>query len=322
MPAPESSAAAVALRPSISPQCAPPSIPMYAVNSRLSIRSSNRSVRSPMPRPQKTPKGLPADHAAEPTPSERGIDLAKKFYVVWAGRKTGVFTDWATTQQYVDKFPGARFKSFPSRAEADQAFQAGRPASVATTSTGAKPTGPARAKVATAPAVLQIYCDGACEPNPGNAGSGIAVYRDGTLAQLWYGLYNPHGTNTAAELNALTQALLIAEKAIAAGQTAQILCDSTYAINCVSKWAAGWEAKGWRKAGGEIKNLSIIQAAYAIYTRIESQVQLTHVSAHVGTEGNELADRMAMFAVENASEDLRPYGEEMDIKAILRMRRG
>jgi ribonuclease HI len=169
---------------------------------------------------------------------------------------------------------------------------------------------------------LQIYCDGACEPNPGNAGSGIAVYREGSLAQLWYGLYNPNGTNNTAELNALHQALLIAETACAAGEAAEILCDSTYAINCVSKWATGWEKKGWRKAGGEIKNLSIIQAAHSVYTRIESQLQLTHVSAHVGTEGNELADRMAMFAVESGSEDLRLYGEEIKIDAILRMRRG
>jgi ribonuclease HI len=244
--------------------------------------------------------------------------LAKKFYVVWAGRKTGVFTDWATTQQQVDKFPGARFKSFPSQAEADQAFRAGRPAPVRTRSATVK----APAKVPTATAGLQIYCDGACEPNPGNAGSGIAVYRDGVLAQLWYGLYNPNGTNNTAELNALHHAMLIAETAIVAGQAAQILCDSTYAINCVSKWAAGWEGKGWRKAGGDIKNLGIIQAAYAVYTRLDSELQLTHVSAHVGTEGNELADRMAMFAVESGSEDLRPYGEEIDIKAILRMRRG
>ena len=60
----------------------------------------------------------------------------------------------------------------------------------------------------------------------------------------------------------------------------------------------------------------------AVYTRIDSHLQLTHVSAHVGTEGNELADRMAMFAVVNGSKDLRQYGEEIDIKAILRMRRG
>ena len=248
--------------------------------------------------------------------------MAKKFYVVWAGRKTGVFTDWATTQLQVDKFPGARFKTFASRAEADQAFKAGRPASVGTRSAPAKGSIPAPTKVHTATAGLQIYCDGACEPNPGNAGSGVAVYRDGTLVQLWYGLYKPNGTNNTAELSALHQALLMAEKVIVAGQTAQILCDSTYAINCVSKWAAGWEEKGWRKAGGEIKNLSIIQAAHAVYTPIKSQLQLTHVSAHVGTEGNELADRMAMFAVQSRSEGLRLYGEEIDIQAILRMRTG
>jgi ribonuclease HI len=64
------------------------------------------------------------------------------------------------------------------------------------------------------------------------------------------------GTNNTAELNALHHALLMAETTIVAGQTAQILCDSTYAINCISKWAARWQEKGWRKAGGEIKNLS------------------------------------------------------------------
>ncbi len=233
-----------------------------------------------------------------------------------------MFTDWATTQRHVDKFPGARFKSFATQAEADRAFQAGRPASVGTRPAKAKAAIAAPAKTHAARSGLQIYCDGACNPNPGNAGSGIAVYRDGTLAQLWYGLYNPNGTNNTAELNALHHALLIAEAGIGDGQAAQILCDSTYSINCVSRWAVGWEKRDWRKADGEIKNLDIIQAAYAVYTRIESDLELTHVSAHVGTEGNELADRMAMFAVESGSEDLRLYGEEIDIPAILRMRSG
>jgi ribonuclease HI len=247
--------------------------------------------------------------------------MAKKFYVVWAGRKTGVFTEWATTQAQVDKFPGAKFKSFATRAEAVQAFETGAPRPTGRRPASEKRSAP-RLEVHTASVGLQIYCDGACEPNPGNAGSGIAVYRDGSVVQLWYGLYNPNGTNNTAELNALHQALLIAEAACAEGQTAQILCDSTYAINCVSKWSAGWEQKGWRKAGGEIRNLHIIQTAYATYTRIQSQLQLTHVSAHVGTEGNELADRMAMYAVESGTKDLRLYAEEIDIPAILRMRRG
>jgi ribonuclease HI len=252
----------------------------------------------------------------------RGIELAKKFYVVWAGRKTGVFTDWPTTHGYVDKFPGAKFKSFNSHAEADAAFRAGKPASVSRRPKAAGASTASRSRVHTATTGLQIYCDGACEPNPGNAGSGIAVYREGKLEQLWYGLYNPNGTNNTAELNALHHALLIAQEAVAPGETAQILCDSTYAINCVSKWAEGWEKKGWRKAGGEIRNLEIIQDAYALYVRLDSSVQLTHVSAHVGTEGNELADRMAMFAVQSGCEELRLYSEALDVAAILRMRAG
>ena len=248
--------------------------------------------------------------------------MTKKFYVVWAGRETGVFTDWATTHRHVNAFPGARFKSFPSRTEADRAFRSGTPPSAGRRPEKASASIPARMEPAAAAIGLQIYCDGACDPNPGRAGSGIAVYRDGKLEQLWYGLYSPNGTNNTAELNALHHALLMAETAILAGQTVQILCDSTYAINCISKWAAGWSKKGWRKTGGEIKNLSLIQAAHAVYVRIESQLQLIHVSAHVGTQGNELADRMAMFAVESGSEELRSYGEELDIAAILRMRRG
>jgi ribonuclease HI len=248
--------------------------------------------------------------------------LTKKFYVVWAGRETGVFTDWATTHRHVNAFPGARFKSFSSRAEAAQAFRSGTPPSAGRRPATASAAVPARREPAAAAIGLQIYCDGACDPNPGRAGSGIAVYRDGKLEQLWYGLYNPNGTNNTAELNALHHALLMAETAVLAGQSAQILCDSTYAINCISKWADGWRKKGWRKAGGEIKNLSIIQAAHAVYLRIESQVQLTHVSAHVGTEGNELADRMAMFAVGSGREDLHQYSEEIDVAAILRMRAG
>jgi len=38
---------------------------------------------------------------------------------------------------------------------------------------------------------VTIYCDGGCTPNPGKAGSGVAIYRNDSLTQLWYGLYEP-----------------------------------------------------------------------------------------------------------------------------------
>lgn len=245
--------------------------------------------------------------------------MAQKFYVVWAGRRTGIFLDWETARASVHGFAGARYKAFATRAEAEQAFAAGPPR-------------PARAAVRTStrnlPAVsdaatfdVQIYCDGACEPNPGDAGSGMAVYRGGIVQELWYGLHNPHGTNNTAELHALHQALLYADRAIDEGATVQVLSDSKYAINCISVWAPGWEAKNWKKSGGEIKNLDIIKTAHALYSTLLPKLQLTHVSAHVGTEGNELADRMAMHAVLTKTAEFRQY-EPIDVPQILRMRAG
>ncbi len=144
--------------------------------------------------------------------------MGQKFYVVWSGRQTGVFTDWATTQRAVDKFAGARFKSFPTRAEAEQAFGRGGSASIPPKTVRRKnastPDSARRAAHTAHQFDVSIYCDGACEPNPGNAGSGIVVYRAGQLAQLWYGLYNPMGTNNTAELNALYHALRMAEAEI------------------------------------------------------------------------------------------------------------
>ena len=148
------------------------------------------------------------------------------------------------------------------------------------------------------------------------------VYRKGKLAELWYGLYHSMGTNNTAELNALYHALRMAEAEIKNGNTVEVCSDSAYAINCIRTWAPSWEKKGWKKLGGEIKNLEIIQDCYAIYRRLEKKLQLTHVAGHVGTEGNELADRMAMLAVQRKEKKLRRYKETMDIPTLLKMRAG
>lgn len=251
--------------------------------------------------------------------------MAQKFYVVWAGRQTGIFTDWPTAQRAVDKFAGARFKSFPTRAEAEQAFGRG--------GDGTSPKTGGRAKASTRDSArramhtahqfdVSIYCDGACEPNPGNAGSGIVVYRAGQLAQLWFGLYNPMGTNNTAELSALYHALRMAEAEIETGNSVEICSDSAYSINCIRSWAPGWAKRGWKKPGGEIKNLEIIQDCYAIYLRVEEELNLTHVAAHVGTEGNELADRMAMLGALRKEKELRLFQDHMDIPKLLKLRAG
>jgi ribonuclease HI len=48
----------------------------------------------------------------------------QKYYVVWKGRKTGVFTTWAECEKQVKGFVGAQYKAFGSEAEAEAAYLA------------------------------------------------------------------------------------------------------------------------------------------------------------------------------------------------------
>ena len=169
---------------------------------------------------------------------------------------------------------------------------------------------------------VTIYCDGGCTPNPGKAGSGVALYRANLLAELWYGRYETMGTNNTAELGALYESLLLAKNELENGNTVEIKCDSMYSINCIKTWAISWEKKGWTKKGGAIKNLEIIKLCYALYNSLKKDVALTHIKAHAGFEGNELADRMTMYTIQEKSKEFVKYKKTIDIASLLKMRAG
>jgi ribonuclease HI len=124
----------------------------------------------------------------------------------------------------------------------------------------------------------------------------------------------------------LLYSLQLAQHATQQGLSAQILCDSMYSIQCIRDWATGWEKNGWKKKAGEIKNLAIIKPAYVLYSEIKDKVLLSHVKAHAGTEGNELADRMTMVAVERKDPTWVQYeknsNDGFSIPALLKMRAG
>ena len=256
--------------------------------------------------------------------------MAKKFYVVWQGRETGIFTDWNSCKEQIDRFTGARYKSFPSLAEAEAAFNGGGTKSgaaqpktvVKKRSTGQSVRTYAAAEIAAMKIDTKIFTDGGCEPNPGKAGSGIALYRDGVVSELWYGLFSPRGTNNTAELNALHQALIMAKDEIKEKRSVAIFCDSKYSIQCVTQWAVNWQKKGWKKAGGEIKNLELIKDMFALHQTLKESVQVLHVNGHVGVEGNELADRMSILAIDSRDTGFKRYRKKLDIKAVLALRDG
>lgn len=46
-----------------------------------------------------------------------------KYYVVWKGRKTGVFTKWNVCKKQIEGFEGAQYKSFSDLEEAEKAYK-------------------------------------------------------------------------------------------------------------------------------------------------------------------------------------------------------
>lgn len=122
--------------------------------------------------------------------------MAKKYYVVWKGRKPGIFTSWADCKEQVDGFPGARYKSFPSREEAERAFN----------------DGPTQAKKAKKQKTHSdnyikesLSVDAACSGNPGameyqgvDTKTGEQIFHFGPV---------PKGTNNIGEFLAIVHAL-------------------------------------------------------------------------------------------------------------------
>lgn len=131
--------------------------------------------------------------------------------------------------------------------------------------------------------MIVYYTDGSASPNPGPGG--YAIIKD-NQPYIIGGEPGTSTTNIRMEGTAIKEALIDAN-----GEECQIFTDSEFWINVITKWAAGWEAKGWKKKGGEIKNLDIVQAVYPMY--IQSRATLTWVRGHEGDYGNELADEWA-----------------------------
>lgn len=130
--------------------------------------------------------------------------------------------------------------------------------------------------------MLTFYTDGSASPNPGPGGYAVL---NGQGRPLDLGSER-HSTNIRMEAMALISALKIAD-----GRPCQIFTDSEFWINVITKWAKGWEANGWRKKAGPIKNLDLVKEVYGLYQ--QSQATLMWVRSHAENELNELADDWA-----------------------------
>jgi ribonuclease HI len=124
----------------------------------------------------------------------------QKYYVVWRGRKKGIFTTWPECEIQVKGFIGARFKSFETRKEAEAAFKvdyvhyAGKPSTIGKWKT---------AKVR--PILPSLCVDAACSGSPGileyqgvETENGKRIFKAGPFAD---------GTNNVGEFLAIVRAM-------------------------------------------------------------------------------------------------------------------
>jgi ribonuclease HI len=129
----------------------------------------------------------------------------QKYYVVWKGRRTGVFTNWTECSAQVTGYPGAEFKSFDSFSAAESAFKGayaavkGQPASVG------QWTRPLGLVSLTKPEIPSLSVDAACAGVPGPVEwRGVET---ATGQQVFRSSLYPNGTNNIGEFLAIVQGL-------------------------------------------------------------------------------------------------------------------
>ena len=161
----------------------------------------------------------------------------QKYYVVWMGHVPGIYTAWPAAKQQIDGYKGAKYKSFPDRAQAEAAFRkgfgsylkqslpghSGKATTPRSRQTGAPTTGSIIGK--------SISVDAACSGNPGKM-----EYQGVTTVgkrQIFHRAF-PLGTNNIGEFLALVHALAFLQKQE----------QPDLPIYTDSKIAMGWIRKG------------------------------------------------------------------------------
>jgi ribonuclease HI len=151
----------------------------------------------------------------------------QKFYVVWSGRKAGVYKTWAECDAQVKGFTGAQFKAFDTLVLAESAFQARYDDFVTRQPKLIEFQSPAPKSVEGL--VLESYVvDAACSGNPGDLEyrcvhptTREALFKQGPFTE---------GTNNIGEFLALVHALaLLKRKEI----TVPVYSDSEVALSWV-----------------------------------------------------------------------------------------
>lgn len=128
-----------------------------------------------------------------------------KYYVVWEGRQKGVYDSWDECKAQVFGFEGAKYKSFESKKEAEDAYKQGANKSLFATAKS-NTSAVAKQKISRAAIIKQSICvDAACSGNPGKMEyRGVDTQ---SSAEIFHQGPFPDATNNVGEFLAIVHGL-------------------------------------------------------------------------------------------------------------------
>ncbi|MDD2525260.1 MAG: ribonuclease H family protein [Bacteroidales bacterium] len=132
--------------------------------------------------------------------------MKKKYYVVWSGNCPGIYETWDECKRQTFGFPNAHYRAFPSKEEAEEAFQKGYsyPKKIEREQQLVNQT-------LISPIKESIAVDAACSGNPGKMEYRGVYVADG--CELFHIGPFEEGTNNIGEFLALVHALAFLKKA-------------------------------------------------------------------------------------------------------------
>ena len=200
--------------------------------------------------------------------------MAGKFYAVRKGKVPGIYNSWDACKRMVDGYPGAVYKSFKNRQEAED-FVAGGSSTAAKT-----------ADAAELPVTDYAFVDGSFNIATSVYGFGGFLVANGERYVL-------QGSGEEADMASMRNvageilgSMAAMKKALELGLREITIY---YDYLGIEMWATG----GWKRN----KSGTIAYYEYVQSIRDRLTIHFVKVKGHSGVEGNEEADRLAKEAV-------------------------
>jgi len=151
-----------------------------------------------------------------------------------------------------------------------------------------------------------IFADGACRGNPGPGAWATMIQDTNSEVILKSSGVDVPTTNNKMELEGVIRGLKgLVEKWIEEGVSDHespvfVYSDSKYVVEGIEKWVPGWKGRGWKKADNkEPENLLLWKELDQLKASF-NHIKFLWVKGHAGHPQNEMCDRMANLALDEA----------------------